>query len=58
MEQKTRDVVMKEFRSGSSRILITTDLLVRTAAFVASGFFSKVPSPPICRGGEGLKVPW
>lgn len=30
MEQKTRDVVMKEFRSGSSRILITTDLLVRT----------------------------
>ncbi|CAF92273.1 unnamed protein product, partial [Tetraodon nigroviridis] len=29
MEQKTRDLVMKEFRSGSSRILITTDLLAR-----------------------------
>jgi translation initiation factor 4A len=29
MEQKERDVIMKEFRSGSSRILITTDLLAR-----------------------------
>ena len=27
MEQKQREVLMKEFRSGSSRILITTDLL-------------------------------
>lgn len=29
MEQKDRDVIMKEFRSGSSRVLITTDLLAR-----------------------------
>ena len=29
MEQEKRDVVMKEFRTGSSRILITTDLLAR-----------------------------
>uniref|UniRef100_A0A671QPD7 RNA helicase n=1 Tax=Sinocyclocheilus anshuiensis TaxID=1608454 RepID=A0A671QPD7_9TELE len=29
MEQKERDVIMKEFRSGSSRVLITTDLLAR-----------------------------
>jgi translation initiation factor 4A len=29
MEQKTRDLIMKEFRSGSSRVLITTDLLAR-----------------------------
>eukprot|EP00698_Gefionella_okellyi_P002960 TRINITY_DN127_c0_g1_i1.p1 TRINITY_DN127_c0_g1~~TRINITY_DN127_c0_g1_i1.p1 ORF type:complete len:409 (-),score=121.23 TRINITY_DN127_c0_g1_i1:1278-2504(-) len=29
MEQKDRDVVMREFRSGSSRVLITTDLLAR-----------------------------
>lgn len=29
MEQKDREVVMDEFRSGSSRILITTDLLAR-----------------------------
>ena len=29
MEQKERDIIMKEFRSGSSRVLITTDLLVR-----------------------------
>ncbi|KAG8737782.1 translation initiation factor eIF4A [Ceratobasidium sp. 414] len=29
MEQKTRETIMKEFRSGSSRVLITTDLLAR-----------------------------
>jgi len=29
MEQSQRDVIMKEFRSGSSRVLITTDLLAR-----------------------------
>lgn len=29
MEQDQRDKIMKEFRSGSSRILITTDLLAR-----------------------------
>lgn len=29
MEQKERDVIMHEFRSGSSRVLITTDLLAR-----------------------------
>ena len=28
MDQKERDIIMKEFRSGSSRVLITTDLLV------------------------------
>merc|ERR1712003_484764 len=27
MDQNTRDLIMKEFRSGSSRVLITTDLL-------------------------------
>lgn len=30
MEQKERDLIMREFRSGSSRVLITTDLLVCT----------------------------
>jgi translation initiation factor 4A len=29
MDQATRDVIMKEFRTGSSRVLITTDLLAR-----------------------------
>lgn len=29
MDQNTRDVIMREFRSGSSRVLITTDLLSR-----------------------------
>jgi len=29
MSQQERDVIMKEFRTGSSRVLITTDLLAR-----------------------------
>jgi translation initiation factor 4A len=29
MEQRERDLIMKEFRSGASRVLITTDLLAR-----------------------------
>lgn len=29
MAQNERDVIMNEFRTGSSRILITTDLLAR-----------------------------
>lgn len=29
MEQQDRNVIMREFRSGSSRVLITTDLLAR-----------------------------
>jgi len=29
MDQKDRDLIMRNFRSGSSRVLITTDLLAR-----------------------------
>ncbi|GIX75655.1 eukaryotic initiation factor 4A-II [Caerostris darwini] len=29
MDQKERDLIMREFRSGSSRVLITTDILAR-----------------------------
>merc|ERR1712161_17352 len=29
LDQKERDLIMREFRSGSSRVLITTDLLAR-----------------------------
>lgn len=29
MQQRERDIVMREFRSGSSRVLVTTDLLAR-----------------------------
>ena len=29
LDQKERDLIMREFRSGSSRILISTDLLAR-----------------------------
>jgi len=29
MEQRERDIIMRQFRTGSSRVLITTDLLAR-----------------------------
>lgn len=29
MDQKDRDIIMREFRTGSSRVLVTTDLLAR-----------------------------
>jgi superfamily II DNA/RNA helicase len=29
MDQSRRDIIMQEFRTGSSRVLITTDLLAR-----------------------------
>ena len=29
MDQGERDLIMREFRSGSSRVLLTTDLLAR-----------------------------
>ena len=29
MDQNQRDLIMREFRTGSSRVLITTDLLAR-----------------------------
>ena len=29
MDQQQRELIMREFRSGSSRVLITTDLLAR-----------------------------
>jgi translation initiation factor 4A len=29
MEQDNRELIMREFRTGSSRVLITTDLLAR-----------------------------
>ncbi|PIA31558.1 hypothetical protein AQUCO_04900097v1 [Aquilegia coerulea] len=33
MDHNTRDIIMSEFRSGSCRVLITTDLLVRDIVF-------------------------
>ncbi len=29
MDQKERELIMKEFRAGASRVLITTDMLAR-----------------------------
>uniref|UniRef100_T1JDI0 RNA helicase n=1 Tax=Strigamia maritima TaxID=126957 RepID=T1JDI0_STRMM len=37
MDQKERDVIMREFRSGSSRVLITTDLIGRGGRFGRKG---------------------
>ena len=42
MEQKERDVIMREFRSGSSRVLITTDLLVSDGPDKSLNFLPKV----------------
>lgn len=38
MSQGERDVIMREFRSGSSRVLITTDLLARGIDVQQVGF--------------------
>lgn len=42
MEQQDRDVIMREFRSGSSRVLITTDLLARGIDVQQVGYGSSV----------------
>ena len=54
MDQNTRDVIMREFRSGSSRVLITTDLLARgidvqqvRPLTLISGLFSYYPAPAL-----------
>lgn len=39
MDQNERNVIMREFRSGSSRVLITTDLLARGIDVQQVGFF-------------------
>lgn len=50
MDQKERDVIMREFRSGSSRVLITTDLLVSLGLRKGRGAWSpsskEIPSLP------------
>lgn len=51
MDQKERDVIMREFRSGSSRVLITTDLLVSSSPGGRKGKSKVIPSP------RGVPVP-
>merc|ERR1711963_1141614 len=46
MDQKERDVIMREYRSGSSRVLITTDLLARGIDVQQSPWSSTMTSPP------------
>ncbi len=48
MDQNTRDVIMREFRSGSSRVLITTDLLARGIDV------QQVPPPSPCRSDRSV----
>ena len=43
MDQKGRELIMREFRSGSSRVLITTDLLARGAPLP---HLLETPGPP------------
>ena len=43
MDQKDRDLIMREFRSGSSRVLITTDLLVGASSFLPPPLLSLLP---------------
>lgn len=42
MIREERDLVMREFRSGSSRILISTDLLARGIDVQQAGVFADV----------------
>uniref|UniRef100_A0A2R9C341 RNA helicase n=1 Tax=Pan paniscus TaxID=9597 RepID=A0A2R9C341_PANPA len=54
MDQKERDVIMREFRSGSSRVLITTDLLARgiDVQQVSLVINYDLPTNRISRGGQ------
>lgn len=47
MDQKERDLIMREFRSGSSRVLITTDLLVSPFLLMVSPTHSLLIWPQI-----------
>merc|ERR1712072_356695 len=47
MEQNQREVIMKEFRSGSSRVLITTDLLARGIDVQQVSLVVNYDMPPI-----------
>ncbi|XP_027563610.1 eukaryotic initiation factor 4A-I-like, partial [Neopelma chrysocephalum] len=61
MDQKERDVIMREFRSGSSRVLITTDLLARGIDVQQVSLVINYDLPTnrenyIHRWGRGLRV--
>ena len=47
LPQNTRDVIMREFRSGSSRVLITTDLLARGIDVQQVRRLPAPPAPPL-----------
>ena len=54
MDQKDRDLIMREFRSGSSRVLITTDLLVGASSLLPPPPF---PPSPLCFPLSSLLLP-
>ncbi|KAL8101567.1 hypothetical protein AgCh_033462 [Apium graveolens] len=61
MDQNTRDIIMREFRSGSSRVLITTDHLARglDVEQVSIVFNYDLPTEPekyLYRTGRGGRI--
>uniref|UniRef100_A0A2I2Y5T1 RNA helicase n=1 Tax=Gorilla gorilla gorilla TaxID=9595 RepID=A0A2I2Y5T1_GORGO len=66
MDQNERDVIMREFRYGSSRVLITTDLLARGIDVQQVSLVTNYDLPTnrenyihrIGRGGRSRSDPW
>lgn len=55
MDQKERDVIMREFRSGSSRVLITTDLLVSVRCMKSQMIICDVTTQNVFNPAKVLK---
>jgi len=49
LDQKEREVIMREFRSGSSRVLITTDVLARGIDVQQAQLRASAPPTPLFR---------
>ena len=47
--KKEREVIMREFRSGSSRVLITTDVLARGIDVQQAQLRASAPPTPLFR---------
>lgn len=62
MPQKERDAIMKEFRDGDTRVLITTDVWARGIDVQQVGHLFQLgsrfilPSPPLGALGNNLKA--
>jgi hypothetical protein len=56
MDQKGRELIMREFRSGSSRVLITTDLLARGAPLLPRSTLRPCCCEALAALGQGFRV--